>query len=48
MLDFGIRKQGFFIQVAFEESTGDNTVTIELTNTEGETTTYTGTIILDD
>lgn len=48
MLDFGIRKQGFFIQVSIEESSGDNSVTAEITNTEGETLTLTGTIVFDE
>lgn len=48
MLDFGIRKQGFHIAVSIEESTGDNSVVVEITNDEGITTTATGTIVFDE
>ena len=48
MLDFGIRKQGFYIAVSIEESTGDNTVIVEVTNDEGVTTTVTGVIVFDE
>ena len=48
MLDFGIRKQGFYIAVSIEESTGDNSVTVEMTNDEGEILTVTGAIVFDE
>ncbi len=48
MLDFGIRKQGFHIAVSIEESTGDNSVIVEVTNDEGVTTSVTGTIVFDE
>lgn len=47
MIDFGIRKQGFYISVSFDETTGDNSVTVEVVTDEGETVTNTGAIVFD-
>ncbi len=46
MLDFGIRKENFHIAVSIEETTGDNAVTVTVTN-EGVDTVLTGTIVFD-
>lgn len=47
MLDFGIRKQDLHIAISYDEDSGDNTVTIELVDSEGFPQTYTGSIVLD-
>ena len=48
MLDFGIRKQNFHIAVSIDEDNGDNSVTIELVDSEGVQHVLTGTIVIDD
>ena len=48
MFNFAVRKQGLHIAVSFDENTADNSVVITMTNSEGVTTEYTGTIVLDD
>ena len=48
MLDFGCRKLGFHIQVSIDESTGDNSVVVTMTNDEGIEFTATGTIVFDE
>lgn len=48
MLNFGVRKQDFHIEISIEESTGDNTVTVEIMDDEGQLVTLTGEIVIDE
>lgn len=47
MFDFGARKENLHILISFDESNGDNTVTVTTKTSEGVVETLTGTIVFD-
>ena len=47
MFDFGARKENLHILISFNESNGDNSVTVTTKTDEGVEQTVTGTIVFD-